>query len=73
MLDMKRRDFIVLGGSAGLLLVVKARRARAQQLPMPVVGFLSGRSCRRGYGRGRRFLLDGLNEAGFVEGRNVSY
>ena len=41
MLDMKRRDFIALGGSAALLLAVKVRRARAQQPAMPV-GFLSG-------------------------------
>ena len=39
-LDIKRRDFIALGGSAGLLLAVKARRARAQQPAMPVLGFL---------------------------------
>jgi hypothetical protein len=32
---MKRRDFIVLGGGAALLLAVKARRARAQQPAMP--------------------------------------
>jgi putative ABC transport system substrate-binding protein len=40
MLDMKRRDFIALVGGGGLLLATNARRARAQQPGMPVVGFL---------------------------------
>ena len=41
MLDMKRRDFIALGGSAPLLLAAKVSvPARGQQPAMPVVGFL---------------------------------
>ena len=40
MLDLKRREFIALVGSGGLLLAAKARRARAQQPGMPVIGFL---------------------------------
>jgi len=36
-LDMKRRDFIALGGSAAFLLAAKVRRARAQQPAMPVI------------------------------------
>ena len=39
-LDMERRDFIALGGSAAVLLAAKVRRARAQHPAMPVVGFL---------------------------------
>jgi hypothetical protein len=44
MLDMKRREFIALVGSGGLLLAAKVRRARAQQPAMPVIGFLHGGS-----------------------------
>ena len=38
--SMRRRDFVTLLGGATLLLAAKARRARAQHPPMPVVGFL---------------------------------
>ena len=38
MFDIARRDFIALLGGAGLLLAAKARRARAQQPAMPVIG-----------------------------------
>jgi putative tryptophan/tyrosine transport system substrate-binding protein len=70
MLDMKRREFIALVGGGGLLLATKARRVRAQQPAMPLIGFLSSRSpgelphLLSAFGRG-------LNEQGYVEGRNV--
>jgi putative tryptophan/tyrosine transport system substrate-binding protein len=70
-LDMKRRDFIALGGSAALLLAVKARRARALQPAMPVVGFLHPGSPEAN----AKFVTGfrkGLGEAGYVEGRNVA-
>jgi putative tryptophan/tyrosine transport system substrate-binding protein len=63
---MRRRDFImVLGGAATMPLA-----AHAQQVTTPVVGFLhSGSKLRSphiiGFGQG-------LNETGFVDGRNVT-
>jgi putative ABC transport system substrate-binding protein len=70
-LDMKRRDFIALGGSAALLLAVKARRARAQQAAMPVVGFLDAGSAPDRTHQLAAFRK-GLAEAGYQEGQNVA-
>jgi putative ABC transport system substrate-binding protein len=70
-LDMKRRDFIALGGSAALLLAAKVRRARAQQPAMPVIGFLHSGSPGP-YGRVLAAFRQGLKEAGYVEGQNAA-
>src|SRR5262245_10934532 len=64
---MKRRAFIMaLGGAAAWPLA-----ARAQQQPMPVIGWMSGRSPEDSMHLLTAFR-DGLRETGFVEGQNVS-
>ena len=64
---MKRRDFFTLvAGAAASPLV-----ARAQQSPVPVVGFLSSRSPEEAAVHTAAFRR-GLSEAGFVDGQNVT-
>src|SRR6516225_8812990 len=67
MLDLRRREFIALLGSAAAGLPLAAR---AQQ-PMPVIGFLGSESPNRFVDRLRAFS-QGLNDVGYVEGRNVA-
>ena len=65
---MQRRDFIkVVAGSA----VVWPFVARAQQPTMPVIGFLGTGSAASDAFRVTAFR-QGLNESGYVEGRNVA-
>jgi ABC-type uncharacterized transport system substrate-binding protein len=71
MLDTKRREFIALLGAGGLLLAVKVRRGRAQQPPMPVVGFLHSAPEPDATNRVTAFR-QGLKETGFIEGQNVA-
>jgi|SRR6516162_936522 len=66
--QLKRRDFIsAFGGAAAWPLT-----ARAQQPPsMPLVGFMSARSPGESASLVAAFHK-GLNETGYVEGRNVA-
>ena len=64
---MRRREFItLLGGAAAWPLA-----ARAQQAQMPVVGFLSSLS-QNDLGLVIPGFLQGLNGAGFIEGRSIA-
>src|ERR1043166_4352422 len=64
---MRRRNFIKIFGSAALLPLA----AGAQQPGTPVIGYLDSRSLETVVDR-LRGLRQGLKEAGYVEGENVT-
>ena len=65
---MRRREFIsLLGGTVATWPVA----ARAQQPKMPLIGLLSSTSA-DAYASRIAAFRQGLNETGYVEGRNVA-
>ena len=64
---MRRRDFISLLGTVA---ATWSLAARAQQQPLPVIGFSNSRSPGEAAGVVAAFH-EGLRTAGFVEGQNV--
>jgi putative tryptophan/tyrosine transport system substrate-binding protein len=65
---MRRRNFVGLVGGAA---VVWSLAARAQQPPVPVIGFLHSASP-EGVAPFVASFRRGLKEAGYVEGENVA-
>jgi putative ABC transport system substrate-binding protein len=65
---MRRREFITLVGGGT---VAWPLAARAQQLPMPVIGYLHSGSF-AAFAHLVPAFLDGLKDLGYVEGQNVA-
>jgi putative ABC transport system substrate-binding protein len=68
---MKRREFLTLLGGAAAASLACPLITRAQQAPLPVIGFLNARTATDTVGLSAAFR-QGLNELGFVDGRNAA-
>jgi len=68
---MRRREFTGLLGTAAASALLRPLAARAQQPALPVVGFVRDGSADANMRYAAAFRK-GLNEAGFVEGQNVT-
>jgi putative ABC transport system substrate-binding protein len=69
---MRRRDFVIGIGSLGVGgSLAGLRPARAQQKPVPVLGFMSSRSAADSVHLMAAFK-DGVRSGGFVDGQNVT-
>jgi putative ABC transport system substrate-binding protein len=64
---MRRRELMLLLGG----MMTAARTLRAQQKPMPVIGWLDGGSSGPNSSSGTAFR-QGLSETGYVEGQNLA-
>ena len=67
---MRRREFIGIAGGAALWPLAP----RAQQKRVPVIGYLNPGQAGRDGGAGPAMAAfhQGLNEAGYVEGKNLA-
>jgi putative ABC transport system substrate-binding protein len=64
---MKRRDFVKLAGGA----IAWPLAARAQQAPLPIIGFL-GASTAPNWTQWSTAFVQGLRDLGWIEGRTVN-
>ena len=68
---MRRHQFITLLGSAAVASLARPPPADAQQIKLPVIGFLNGFSLAE-WAQPVAGFRKGLTETGFVDGRNVA-
>src|SRR5438045_2240574 len=71
MVDARRREFTALLGGGAAALMSWPRAAHAQQPAMPMIGYLSAGSPEV-FAQRLHALRQGLNEFGYIEGRNVA-